>query len=221
MVELDDLASQANEASYIMRVIADNQELARAGHPLPNDLVNWFEAFAYIGVRRQLDRDCRSCSLINVLEDMKTNESTLRKVIVKGRKTSLTLREVKKDLARLEISTEKVQSIVNKQIAHDDNIGYPGPTIWPCEMFGCIRIVHGLASKYLRLLCGSSVTMRKPSDDWWAIFRRPWLTRRGHPPKPKQPSESLAKHIARLEQRLTRLRSASLDEGARDYRGKN
>jgi hypothetical protein len=200
-IDINEFLLQAKQAENLLDLLATKRTLEWETHPFPNAVLEWFEAYAYTAIRIQLDRDPRSRSLCNALENMKLNSELLPLLKPHGRKTRFSLREVNRDLTRIRNASENIRQITNKQIVHADTIGYMGPTIWFDDIFLCVRLFRRIAFKYAHLLGAANWKTPTLDRDWWSIFREPWLETRAAPKRRQAPPKKLLKAIAVLEAR--------------------
>lgn len=154
--------------------------LATGGH-----LINWFKN-AYIeagsvGLRRQLDTDARSISLVNILREIERNHAEFTKEFFQGMHTfrpggnfhdadkwreagevfdrlfgngapHLDPNVVRKDTHLLETESAAIKEQVNKEIAHQDRQGMQGSKATGEIFETCLKHLDEITRKYMRLL---------------------------------------------------------------------
>ena len=161
-----------------------------------------YVAAATMGVRRQVDNDSQSISLVRLLEEIKKNPEVLtRKWFVAlytdpGIRALIADRDfdrfagtigthvdpsfVEADIVALKSKAKNLERYATKLVAHLDK---KGPTTIPTfhDLEECVDFMEELLKKYLLLLRADCYTQILPTwqYDWQAIFREPWI-----PPEP-------------------------------------
>ncbi len=188
--------------SQVQKLVRQNQRLQR-----PSSFYDWMaQAYAYtvaIGVRRHLDYDNRSYSLVRLLKEVMRKPETLSrkryvsmyssqdpnlakrvanrefdKLVGVPGNLHVDIARVYADLQRFKTMAEKLKPFVNKRIAHFDR---KGPKTIPTfrDLDDSVEIMKCLVEKYswlFRCKCGDITPVLV--DDWRAIFREPWIPAR-------------------------------------------
>jgi hypothetical protein len=151
-----------------------------------------------IGVRRHLDTDGRSLSLMRLLcvieETVLERPSVLsREGFIQNYRPELRLVAeqqfdllagkdsrcvepglIRRDIGRLSSVTEKIKYFANKRVAHWDHRKVPNAKLG--ELDECLDLLAELVDKYARLLTGSGSGVHiDVLPDWKQIFRVAWI----------------------------------------------
>lgn len=186
----------------IQRIIDANAKLQKQPRLFNRWLAINYGVFATIGIRRQLDCDCRSVSLVRSLTELeialhkrpdilsranfvKTYYQSMQRekaereydALVGAGAQRLDATFVRCDLDRFRVAadTKAVRDFVNKRVAHWDEVAVPRVTF--DEVDAALDMLVDLVEKYRRLLTGpgSSVEPAELSSDWKRIFTMPWV----------------------------------------------
>jgi AbiU2 len=154
-----------------------------------------------IAVRRQADRDSRTCSLARLVEEMRNNAHRLTRDYFVGlwspQADEIRMRMAHAafdalageigghldpaipgaDLAALRSDSARVRVYVNEHVAHD--MAEPTAAELPTfeHLHSAIESVGEIFKKYANVLTAGTYVALEPvmQDDWKAVFRRPWL----------------------------------------------
>ena len=155
-----------------------------------------------LAVRRQVDNDRKSVSLLRFLAELKEFPSLISREyhrtlyhrpefpdgqaaviyddhVGKGL-TELNVDTVQQEIDSLKAAAQRLQHYADRRVAHFDTRGPEGPTPKFDDLTNCLALIEKLVLRYLMLLKGvSQSSLLPPYDyDWKAIFRIPWATDR-------------------------------------------
>ena len=184
----------------IQKIVGANAKLQEQPGLFNQWLATNYVVAATVGIRRQLDRDSRSVSLVRLLTEVevtieerpnilsranfvKNYRPELRETaerhydkLVGAEQQRADVTFVRCDLARFcaAAATETVREFVNKRAAHWDEAADPKVKLG--EVDTALDILSGLVDKYARLLTGSGSTLEpKLPRDWKKILTMPWI----------------------------------------------
>ncbi len=185
----------------VQDIIRQNERLAQSRNHFYEWLGHMFINSTVVGMRRQIDRDTDSISLLRLLTRLKdnpkilprsyhlglypTDEGSLRladRTFTKfaGKGDVLDSSIAQTDIDRLLAKTEKLHLFANREITHRDARGFPeGASERPrfIELTEAIQLSEELTRKYLILLQGAAPNPFLPyfQYDWKEIFRFAWI----------------------------------------------
>lgn len=206
--------------SLLLRVKPEIHELAaqrylfretltiRNQNPLllkPNAFFRWlvanYVAAQCVGVRKQLDWNPRSASLLRLLSeihclpealtaashtrlyprDQRVRALGLFERLFASSGGHISSRVVSADIRTLKESGSRIRRIVNKRIAHLDRPGAIRKIPTFDELDGALDVIENMYMKYHLALTGQSLTQMAPVPqvDWKWILAEPWITSAG------------------------------------------
>jgi hypothetical protein len=165
----------------------------------PGLVARWYSQSVLLGLRRLVDTDPRSHSLLSLLNDMLKhptdwNEEAVIDLWTKDRKPhdliiaaalevaykplsdaagkSLNTVRIAADKQTLESSLTRAKRVVNKTIAHSDKHSGAAPTMTFADLDAAVDASHQLVKPYISLLTGRGYNTMVPVEgsNWWRIF---------------------------------------------------
>lgn len=159
-----------------------------------------YGTLALMGIRRQVKSKKDSISLAGLLEEIYKNPEILSRkrfvnlykeiredenvaskdfddLVGKGR-SYVNPDQVCSDLDELRQKSKKIETIVDKRLAHYDKGAININNITFKEIDECIDFLEDLLKRcyyLIRAVDKKHVLPEFPSDDWMAIFREPWM----------------------------------------------
>lgn len=158
-----------------------------------------YGAVALMAIRRQIKTGNKSISFAKLLEEIRNNHKNLsRKRLINLYKESKADKnlaseefdeyvgkgksyvdpdKVRSELDELRQKSKKIETIVDKTLAHHDEGGININNITFEEIDECIDFLKKHVKKYYFLIHGvhKKYMHELPSDEWMAIFKAPWL----------------------------------------------
>ncbi len=169
---------------------------------VPSSFYEWMgvnhAASIAVGIRRQLDMDSRSVSLVRLLMELKRYPEVITRrrfvALYKGHPVAAQFAHrdfdgvagygrsyaspgmVRSDLARLKQIGQRLRRFVNKRIAHLDRRKYKNPPTYQ-EVDECLEVMETFLRKYVLMFRAEAHVKILPTwqYDWKAIFRVPWI----------------------------------------------
>lgn len=202
-----DIATSSNTLHWL-EVLADiAASVAEQDPTVPGNFFHWLGDVAKrdvaVGIRRQMDIDGRSVSLMRLLMELRDNCRLLsRERYVAFARAEMRWRAAEEfdayagidgdhldpqrvvdDIARMRDGTDTVKKYVNKRIAHYDQVALrPRSQLTFADLGRAHALVESTFVRYARLLTGSHKETRKAwSFDWQATFQRAWLPSASRP----------------------------------------
>lgn len=138
-----------------------------------------------VGIRRQIDKDSRSRSLRNLLQDMRCNVNHILLDKAKhlselnGSENEQELRNqieklLEKMIKKLDNKCKIIKKFVDKHVAHTDREGTRKVTI--DQVHNALIEINEIMKDVSTLIDGSPINIETPiRDDWKDIFRVPWI----------------------------------------------
>jgi hypothetical protein len=194
---IDDLLESRSLFFGIREVVAGNQALRRDGM-----VVDWmFQNYAFrvvVEVRKQIDTDARSVSLMNVLAGIakcpqalsrgsfldacRPGNKSIRRIQderfteLAGSGDCIDVAVVGKDMDELIDLARAIKKVADKIAAHRDR---RGPQKLPsyAELHQCVDEIVALFRKYNLLVRATeyNATAADLPSDWSEVFRHPWI----------------------------------------------
>ena len=186
----------------VQDIIRDNPQLQKT----PSAFYLWMgSAFVHssaLAVRREVDRDPRSVSLLRFLTevrdcpdlvcrkyhrslydrlgDKELAEDLARRTYDKhvgASATALDQNTVQKEIDSLQRASKIIRHYANRTVAHYDTRGLSEPVPSFADLGECLRVLERLVLRYMLLLTGASQSTLLPTFmyDWKAIFRIAWI----------------------------------------------
>lgn len=194
--ELIVLAQSRAIYSEVVEMVGSNPAINRGNRFYDWISGNFVEAFL-MGVRRQLDRDKNSVSLMKLLQDIRQQscllnqefhstlyqpemthlaQATFEKAIGTPA-THLPMAMVVEDIDALEEISALHKTYIDRHVAHSDRRQTGVAMATYGDLYGAGETMEKLFSKYYLLLCGADYRSLLPvvEYDWKAIFRVPWI----------------------------------------------
>jgi hypothetical protein len=185
----------------VQDIIQNNPQLQKSSSAFRQWMFSTFVHSSALAVRRQVDRDTNSVSLLRFLTEVREHPDLIsfdyhrslygrldkelgddlaRRVYDKHvgeNSTELDRGMVQKEIDELLAKSKTIHHYADRTVAHYDARGLggePEPT-FP-ELEECLRFLEELVLKYLLLLKGGAPRSLSASFtyDWKAIFRIPW-----------------------------------------------
>jgi hypothetical protein len=181
----------------IQKIVDANAKLQEQPGLFNQWLATNYVVAATVGIRRQLDRDSRSVSLVRLLTEVAVTieerpDILSRANFVKNYRPETAERDYDKlvgaEQQRVDVTfvhcdldrfcaaadTETVREFVNKRAAHWDEAADPKVKLG--EVDTALDILSGLVDKYTRLLTGSGSPLEpKLPAGWKKILMMPWI----------------------------------------------
>jgi len=185
----------------IQKIVRANAKLQEQPGLFNRWLATNYVVAATVGIRRQLDRDPRSVSMVRLLTEVevtleerpdilsranfvKNYHPALREAaerhydeLVGAGEQRVDVAFVRSDLDRFcaAVATETIREFVNKRAAHWDEIA-DDPKVKLGEVDTALDVLSGLVDKYSLLLTGSGGTIEPQLlPGWKGVFTMPWI----------------------------------------------
>jgi len=186
-----------NEVGAILR---DNPRLRRNNNSFYGWMASIYEDSVLVAVRRQVDTDKRSISLVLLLKEIScyphilSRERFVRQAVADPLKASegaanhmfdhytapganhINADVVSDEVCDLQARTEPIREYTNKRVAHFDKKGpEDSPTV--LQVHAALDHLYVLMEKYLLLLRAVKYEkLQLPDEEGWKdIFRTPWI----------------------------------------------
>jgi len=208
---LDRIQSNVTEAIINQHIFWEVQDIIRNNHELQDSssvfyiwMGSTFVHSSVLAVRRQLDKDERSVSLLQFLLELKEYPELVSRnfhrslynepaygtersddmanytydKFVGVKATSLNPATVQQEIDSLKAASERLRHYANRNVAHYDGRGLQHPTPKFEELTECLALMEKLILRYLLLLKGTSPDKLLPTfaEDWKQVFRAAWIT---------------------------------------------
>lgn len=208
---MEQILPQVTTLLHNRNIFLEVQKIIKANPSLLEDgvFIDWMTTVyvgdALMGIRRQLDLDNDSISLVRLLREVKQYPEVLsRDRYIKlhaetpvpdglesyfGQKANRNFDKcsepdkahidpslVEVDLTQLKNSTKRLKRFANKRIAHFDRNKFKDPPTFS-ELYESLDLIEQILKKYLLFLHGGTYIRISPTiiPNWTAIFRQPWI----------------------------------------------
>ena len=188
-------------SGHIFNEVRDIASSNPATHD-PNDFFAWlaenYASSAALGVRRLMDHDRRSLSILRFLEDILANVSVVTRdayiamyrpehrdlahrhfsTLVGGKHKTLPPSVVRRDLRLMKRAERRIRTFVNKRLAHLELRTRRRRLPKYGELSQTVQLMESVLLKYRRLLCadGPTTLLLTCSYNWKQVFYVPWVT---------------------------------------------
>lgn len=167
MHEVLDLVSDHDVYCKVQDVIKGNAKLLLA-HSAFFDMMN--DSFAYaatVRIRRIVDKNHRTISLLRLLEELEEYPELLD-----GKVTAAALQD---DIRKLKESTERVKGYVDQYVAHHQRTPTADIPLYR-EVTRTIKIITDVFKKYYFVIRATDISLQVSyAEDPIAIFHFPWI----------------------------------------------
>jgi len=183
-----------NEVGSILRA---NPRLWRNNNSFYGWMASIYEDSVLAAVRRQVDTDKRSVSLVLLLKEMSHHPHILsRERFVRQATSKLSASEgalsrmfdhytapvanhinadvVRAELRDLQALTKPIIEYTNKRVAHFDKKGPEDPPT-VLQVHAALDYLYALVEKYLLLLRAEKYKKPQLEETWKDVFREPWI----------------------------------------------
>jgi len=206
---LDIIKENVTEAVINQHIFWEMQDIIRHNPQLqktPSAFYQWMgAAFVHssaLAVRREVDRDPKSVSLVRFLTEVRDRPDLVSREYHRSLYDRLGDKELADDLARrtydrhvgasataldqntvqqeidsLQKTSKIIRHYANRAVAHYDTRGLSEPVPSFADLGECLRVLETLVLRYMLLLKGASQSTLLPTFmyDWKAIFRIAWI----------------------------------------------
>lgn len=177
-------------------IVRANEGVLDEGAVFHNWIVDNYVTFVAMAVRRQLDTDKDSISLVRLLTDIKNNPKSLtREAHVAfyialpmdigrahgnrcftenaGSGDFIDSAIVEADLIKLREASKKIGQLATRKIAHKSTKTIPSMTF--NEVDECIEVIKTITRRYILLLRAADNILEPMMPDWQNIFTQKWI----------------------------------------------
>jgi hypothetical protein len=187
-------------SGHIFEEVRDIASLNPATHD-PNDFFSWlaqnYAVTAALGIRRLMDHDNRSLSLLRFLDDIRVNARVVTRdayvamyrpqhrelahkhftTLVGGKHNALRPGVVRRDLRLMQREERRIRTFVNKRLAHLELSTRRRRLPKYGELGETLRLMESVLLKYRRLISadGPSTLLPTWQYNWKQVFHVPWI----------------------------------------------
>lgn len=207
---LDQIYDSATEAIInqhifweVQDIIRNNPELQNASSAFYQWMGSTFVHSTVLAVRRQVDSDQNSVSLMRFLLELQKHPELISRSYHEGlysrpeysvdfarsaarhtydryvgpNANVLDVTAIQNEIQRLKTSSEKIHHYADRVVAHYDNRGLNQDTPKFNDVTDCLEVIEELVLRYILLLKGAWQDSLLPTFqyDWKSIFHIPWI----------------------------------------------